>query len=78
MYEISTNATQTSFEIKNFYRQIESTKTICINNAEQAYVKDTSVTYEALNDCLSGKSPLTTEDYEFTESTTEIYWDTTI
>ncbi|XP_030564310.1 uncharacterized protein LOC115765074 [Drosophila novamexicana] len=78
MYEISTNATQTSFEIKNFYRQIESTKTICINNAEQAYVKDTSVTYEALNDCLSGKSPLTTEDYDSSESTTEIYWDTTI
>ncbi|KAH8359647.1 hypothetical protein KR093_008183, partial [Drosophila rubida] len=57
MYTISADASEVAVEIKEDYRLIESSKTICVNNAERAYVENTTNTYEKLNSCLIGNEP---------------------
>lgn len=58
MYEISANATELAVQVEEFYKTLDTAKSICINNAERHYVEDTTTTYEGLNNCLSGKAPV--------------------
>lgn len=58
MYEVSANATELAVQVEKFYQTLDTEKSICINNAERNYVEDTTTTYEGLNNCLSGKSPV--------------------
>lgn len=71
MYQISANATELSIEVEEFYKTIESKKSICINNAERNYVEYTTNTYENLNLCLAGKVqiPQTTREIVYTTTT---------
>ncbi|KAH8312694.1 hypothetical protein KR044_012229, partial [Drosophila immigrans] len=66
MYNLSGDANELVVNIKEHYRRIDSTKTICVNNAERAYVENTADTYEQLNSCLAGnvqQNPTTSEGY---------------
>lgn len=69
MYQISANATELSIEVEEYYKTIESRKSICINNAERYYVGYTTETYENLNLCLAGKVPIPETTRKIPETT---------
>ncbi|XP_034486617.1 uncharacterized protein LOC117791077 isoform X2 [Drosophila innubila] len=54
MYTLSANALQLATEMREYYQLIETTKTICINNAERTYVESATKDYEQLHTCLMG------------------------
>ncbi|KAL7726858.1 hypothetical protein ACLKA6_001921 [Drosophila palustris] len=52
MLTLSANALQVAAELKESYQLFETKQTICLNNAEAKYVKDTTHEYEQLNSRL--------------------------
>ncbi|XP_060648820.1 uncharacterized protein LOC132786333 [Drosophila nasuta] len=58
-YEISANATVAAAKIKADLLQVDTAKSMCLNEAERNYVENTSEVYGLLNDCLSGKQTTT-------------------
>ncbi|XP_041452393.1 uncharacterized protein LOC121405547 [Drosophila obscura] len=53
-YSISNTATELAAKIQADYLTIESTKDLCLVDAERNYVEATTTTYEQLNACLRG------------------------
>ncbi|KAH8271264.1 hypothetical protein KR018_005310 [Drosophila ironensis] len=86
-YAISANATELATQIGREYLTVQSEHDICTNNADRIFVEDTATTYENLNDCLSGRSYISTDIWTTTtsppdtttttsEPTTEEYYST--
>ncbi|KAM8714377.1 hypothetical protein ACLKA7_014498 [Drosophila subpalustris] len=58
MYTISADSSELLAQVREQYRLIEITQYECTNKTERTYVENTANTYEELNKCLTGVSPV--------------------
>ncbi|EDW58950.1 uncharacterized protein [Drosophila virilis] len=70
-YAISANATDAAIKSKSDYSRVDTTRNVCVSNAEKNYVENTSKVYGLLNSCLLGNDNIPVS----TESTTTDFTD---